>query len=288
MPSSVEYNSEGFDLDALPNDANKNEEVVYEIGGRASSAGGTKQCDADAAEDGPASKAEELKSKGNQEFKAGNFLDAYDYYSDAIDACPGANGADILKQKSDHEDAMREKAYQCQLRDTDRRIKPHDNDDDNKKKEHDSKDGMTEFEVPSHEFGDKLSVYHCNRAATLLQLCRYEEAIEDCNIALLLNPKYVKALIRRMTAYEKTDRFEEALRDAKEALSMDPTHKDIRRHVNRLQKIEDERLEKLKEETMGKLKDLGNSLLSNFGMSLDNFKAEKDPNTGSYSISYQN
>jgi len=53
-----------------------------------------------------------------------------------------------------------------------------------------------------------------------------------------------------------------------------------------LQKQEDERLEKLKEETMDKLKDLGNSLLSNFGLSLDNFQAKKDPNTGSYSISF--
>lgn len=37
----------------------------------------------------------------------------------------------------------------------------------------------------------------------------------------------------------------------------------------------------------GKLKDLGNSLLGNFGMSLDNFKAVKDPASGSYSISFQ-
>ena len=40
-------------------------------------------------------------------------------------------------------------------------------------------------------------------------------------------------------------------------------------------------------EMFGKLKDLGNSLLGRFGMSLDNFKAVKDPATGSYSISFQ-
>ena len=37
----------------------------------------------------------------------------------------------------------------------------------------------------------------------------------------------------------------------------------------------------------GKLKDLGNSVLGKFGMSLDNFKMDKDPNTGSYSINFK-
>lgn len=37
----------------------------------------------------------------------------------------------------------------------------------------------------------------------------------------------------------------------------------------------------------GKLKDMGNSILGRFGMNVDNFKAVKDPNTGSYSISFQ-
>ncbi|ERN14887.1 hypothetical protein AMTR_s00032p00162310 [Amborella trichopoda] len=41
------------------------------------------------------------------------------------------------------------------------------------------------------------------------------------------------------------------------------------------------------EVTAGKLKDLGNSILGRFGMSVDNFKAVKDPNTGSYSINFQ-
>jgi len=31
---------------------------------------------------------------------------------------------------------------------------------------------------------------------------------------------------------------------------------------------------------------MGNSILGRFGMSLDNFKAEKDPITGSYNISF--
>lgn len=36
----------------------------------------------------------------------------------------------------------------------------------------------------------------------------------------------------------------------------------------------------------GKLKDLGNMVLGKFGLSLNNFKAEQDPQTGSYSIQF--
>ena len=42
----------------------------------------------------------------------------------------------------------------------------------------------------------------------------------------------------------------------------------------------------MKREMVGKMKELGNSLLGNFGLSLDNFKAEKDEKTGSYSIRF--
>lgn len=37
----------------------------------------------------------------------------------------------------------------------------------------------------------------------------------------------------------------------------------------------------------GKLKEMGNSILGRFGMSVDNFKTVKDPNTGSYSVQFQ-
>jgi hypothetical protein len=53
-----------------------------------------------------------------------------------------------------------------------------------------------------------------------------------------------------------------------------------------LEKENEIKLNKLKEDAMGKLKELGNSILGNFGMSLDNFKMAQDPQTGGWNIRF--
>ncbi|KAL7564635.1 hypothetical protein ACA910_009324 [Epithemia clementina (nom. ined.)] len=151
------------------------------------------------------------------------------------------------------------------------------------------------FEPPRHEHGESLAVYHCNRSAALLALERYSEAVQDCDMAILLNPTYLKAFVRRCQAHEQLEQYDLALADAQTVVKLASSsstnvtkaqRQSYQRTVQRLQRLEDERLEQLKTETMAKLKDLGNSILGNFGLSLDNFKAVQDPNTGSYSISF--
>ncbi|KAK9148147.1 hypothetical protein Scep_006904 [Stephania cephalantha] len=75
--------------------------------------------------------------------------------------------------------------------------------------------------------------------------------------------------------------------DMKKVLELDPSHDQARKSIRRFEPLAAEKREKMKEEMIGKLKEMGNSILGRFGMSVDNFKADKDPNIGLYSISFQ-
>eukprot|EP00877_Chromochloris_zofingiensis_P001372 jgi/Chrzof1/11235/Cz05g28300.t1 len=131
------------------------------------------------------------------------------------------------------------------------------------------------------------SVYFANLAACYVKMGQHKQAIEQCTSALAIDPVYIKALMRRSGAFQALDDLEHALQDAKRVLELDADNTWAKRIVQQLEPVVQERQEKMKEEMMGKLKDLGNTLLGKFGLSLDNFKTEKDPNTGSYSIKFQ-
>jgi len=283
---TTKFSSEGFDLDAMAAGGDE-DNVIYEVGGSATVEKKEPPSPAEEEEDDGIATAEQWKAQGNEEFKKANYLEAYDLYTEAIEACPGPlKGEDILKQRDEFNERERAKAFSRQRLDEETRRDRKANDDSAKKKETEKPKPPPEFSLQPQPWGDKLAVYYCNRAAALIHMERYEDAIKDCDVSILVNPKYTKALVRRSAAYEKSDNTEDALRDAKSALELEPSNASLRTSVARLQKIEDERLEKLKEETMGKLKDLGNSILGNFGLSLDNFQAVQDPNTGSYNISF--
>ena len=293
------FSSDGFDLDA----ASGSEDVVLEVGGGTTKVKSDKQgaeagdvwIDAAVANDNDAiRKSEEFKALGNDEFQRGAYLEAYDMYTEAIEACPGMTGEALLKEKQQFEEKQHALAVEQHRNfDIERRDNNNNNNNNNNKPEKDNKakqepqkpPPLDPYKPPMHVYGQKLAVYHSNRAAVCLHQGRFDEAIADCDAAVILNPRYTKAWMRRSNAYEKTDRPEEALKDAKMALELDPTNAATRKHVTRLQKLEDERMEQLKDETMGKLKDLGNSLLGNFGLSMDNFKTVQGPD-GGYSISF--
>lgn len=260
----AELSSEGFDLDAAGDGPG---DVIFEIGGGATvvpeeQEASSSQSVPDA--ETPTSQldeAEKWKERGNEEFKQKNYLEAYDMYTKAIEGCPcSVKPEEILKQRDEFHEKEREKARSRMEKETQQRRRgkdtaPSENtpSGDSKEtnsvaqsKESEKSQGPATFELEPQENGEKLAIFLNNRAASLIQLQRFEEAIKDADVAILLNPRYTKAYIRRSSAYEKIEQTSEALIDIKRALELEPSNRTIRKSASRLQKIEDERLNKLK------------------------------------------
>ncbi|KAH8369211.1 hypothetical protein KR009_004321 [Drosophila setifemur] len=130
------------------------------------------------------------------------------------------------------------------------------------------------------------SVLFGNRAAAKMKLEAKKSAIDDCTKAIELWPEYLRVLLRRAKLYEQDDKPDEALTDYKKVSEIDPGQREAQEAQIRLPPIINERNEKLKTEMMSSLKDLGNMILRPFGLSTQNFQMQQDPNTGSYSINF--
>lgn len=128
-----------------------------------------------------------------------------------------------------------------------------------------------------HAGDDARAVYLANLAAAALKLQRWDEVVKAASSALKLKPDYAKALIRRREARERLGEWRGALEDA---TSLKAPAVDL----DRLRLLAEEKERRDQEEAIKSLKGLGNSILSNFGMSLDDFSFEKDAETGSYSV----
>lgn len=155
---------------------------------------------------------------------------------------------------------------------------------------HDAREAYSEalHLTPQSDKSDR-AVLLANRAACLQKLGRWDEVVRDCSQAIELDPSYLKAWTRRSAAYEALSKWHDAVEDLKKAIELDPSlrSKEYKRQAF-LEARAHEQFEKDKDEMMGKLKELGNTVLGKFGMSLDNFKMEQDPNTGSYSMKFGN
>lgn len=97
---------------------------------------------------------------------------------------------------------------------------------------------------------------------------------------------FLPLFCRRAKLYEETDKLDESLEDFKTVLELDSNCTEARQALVRLPVKINERNEKLKAEMMDKLKDLGNMILRPFGLSTNNFQMQQDPNTGSYSVNF--
>ena len=90
-----------------------------------------------------------------------------------------------------------------------------------------------------------------------------------------------------MCILKTEEEYEEALNDALKIKELDSCFSGIGITIIELEKLKKEKFEKMKDEVMGGLKNLGNMFLSNFGMSVDNFKMQQNPD-GTYNMNYNN
>ncbi|XP_030533211.1 protein CLMP1 [Rhodamnia argentea] len=80
------------------------------------------------------------------------------------------------------------------------------------------------------------AVFHSNRAACLMQMkpIDYETVIAECTMALQVQPRFVRALLRRARALEAIGKIEMAMQDVQVLLGSDPNNGDALEIARRL------------------------------------------------------
>lgn len=130
------------------------------------------------------------------------------------------------------------------------------------------------------------SVLFANRAACHAKQNHSESAMADCDIALELQPTYIRCIQRRAALREENDRLTDALEDYQQLLKLDPGNETARWACATLPDRIKVQQEEMKEKMLGQLKDLANTVLNPFGLSTDNFKVNKNPGSEGYSVNF--
>ncbi|KAJ3163591.1 hypothetical protein HDU86_000174 [Geranomyces michiganensis] len=82
----------------------------------------------------------------------------------------------------------------------------------------------------------QLAALYNNRAAARLKTGHYREAAEDCGVVQSMDPRDVKSLLRRATAYEAMEKWADALEDYRKVMGIDPSVKTASDGLGRCQK----------------------------------------------------
>ncbi|KAH6658782.1 serine/threonine-protein phosphatase [Verticillium dahliae] len=93
------------------------------------------------------------------------------------------------------------------------------------------------FYTQAIDLNDKEPTYFTNRAQGSIKAESYGYAIADCDKAIALNPKLVKAYFRRGLAHTAIIRPKEALKDFRECIRIDPNNKDAKLKLDECRKI---------------------------------------------------
>ncbi|KAI5686615.1 TPR repeat [Leishmania braziliensis] len=125
---------------------------------------------------------------------------------------------------------------------------------------------------------------YCNAGFCLMKLDVKEEAAHMLSEAIRHDDSYLRAYIRRAECYYSMQKWSSAYGDYESYEKLGGVL-DAQGHAHKAAskaKV-DEEMQKM----WGELKSLGNKILGNFGLSTDNFKFDKDPNTGGYSMRFE-
>ncbi|XP_073061513.1 protein CLMP1-like [Primulina eburnea] len=89
------------------------------------------------------------------------------------------------------------------------------------------------------------AVFHSNRAACMMQMkpIDYDAVISECTSALQVQPRYVRALLRRARAFEAMGKYEMAMLDVRELLVVDTNNRDALEIAERLRMVSGPRTE---------------------------------------------
>jgi DnaJ family protein C protein 7 len=74
------------------------------------------------------------------------------------------------------------------------------------------------LEIDSNHSSFCATIYS-NRAASLMEIGQLKEALFDCNKAIILDPSFLRAQMRRAKVFAKLSLYQFAIKDAKEVLS---------------------------------------------------------------------
>ncbi|KAH7915346.1 TPR-like protein, partial [Hygrophoropsis aurantiaca] len=216
--------------------------------------------------------AEELKKAANDHFKASQWNEALVSYRTALGHLPKRK--ESPKQEISPAEAL-------------------DSDDDadlggpRDTAKLETETPPSEIEI---ECSKARSILNANIAACLMNVGEQKDVVEACTQALLDDPSYIKALQRRAAANEKINTWTSLTHAQEDYTALvdllppsSPQHVQAKKALTLLKPRQEAAQKKETDEMMTKLKGLGNTFLSNFGLSTDNFKFE--PNgQGGYSM----
>lgn len=83
---------------------------------------------------------------------------------------------------------------------------------------------------------ERMSIYFSNRSAAYTLMKKHEDALDDCKVAVSLNPQYAKAHLRLATGYYTLKKYEEAIESAKKTLELQPDNEAAKETLSLAQK----------------------------------------------------